>query len=194
MGPESPGDVLRKEAAYCAIACPRCESRLWRHHQAKTLPNQYPGFCVSKPIGLGARDTLRLEAGMNLYGSDMDEDVTPLESNMASTVFLANRNFIGATALAAQAEAGNHAQLIGLVMQEKGVLRAHYPVHGGGEVIGEITSGAFSPTLSHSIALARVKHIETELAVEIRGKLHPVSQVVPPFVRNGKRVYKPVKS
>lgn len=144
-----------------------------------------------KAVGLGARDTLRLEAGMNLYGSDMDESVTPLESNMASTVVMSQgHDFIGKAALQAQLEAGVKRELIGLVMLEKGVLRGHYPVYRDGKQVGEITSGAFSPTLSHSIALARVEVGSGELEVEIRNKRITVQQVEPAFARNGKQVYK----
>ena len=146
-----------------------------------------------KPIGLGARDTLRLEAGMNLYGNDMDESVTPLESNMASTVFVDGRDFIGASAIRAQQEAGEYPRLIGLVMQVKGVLRAHYPVFSEGEPVGEITSGAFSPTLQLGIALARVARTSAQMTVEIRGKQVPVEAVTPSFVRNGKAVWKPLE-
>ena len=142
-------------------------------------------------VGLGARDTLRLEAGMNLYGSDMDETVTPLESNMASTVVMTgDHDFIGKTALEAQLASGVKKELIGLVMLEKGVLRGHYPVFSNGEEIGEITSGAFSPTLSHSVALARVEMGAGELEVGIRNKRVPVVRVSPPFARNGKQVFK----
>ena len=140
-----------------------------------------------KPIGLGARDTLRLEAGMNLYGSDMDETVTPFESNMANTVFLEGRDFIGADALR---QRQSDRQLVGLVMPGKGVLRAHYPVFSNGEAVGEITSGAFSPTLQQGIALARVSESSSSMTVEIRGKQHEVTCVEPPFVRHGKQVYK----
>jgi len=141
-----------------------------------------------KPIGLGARDTLRLEAGMNLYGSDMDETATPFESNMANTVFLEGRDFIGADALRQQQ---SDRQLVGLVMPGKGVLRAHYPVFSNGREVGEITSGAFSPTLQQGIALARVSETSDSMSVEIRGKQNEVTCVEPPFVRHGKQVYKP---
>ncbi len=143
-----------------------------------------------QPIGLGARDTLRLEAGMNLYGNDMDESVTPFESNMGATVVMDDHEFIGRSALKAQLESGEVKELIGLVMTERGVLRAHYPVYSDGALVGEITSGAFSPTLKHSIALARVSNAEGSLTVEIRNKLIPVQRVDPPFVRNGTQVYK----
>ena len=141
-----------------------------------------------RPIGLGARDTLRLEAGMNLYGNDMDESVTPLESNMANTVFLEGRDFLGADALRKQTE---HDELLGLVMAGKGILRAHYQVFSDGASVGEITSGAFSPTLGKSIALARVSATSSDMTVEIRGKMQAVECVTPPFVRNGKQIYKP---
>ena len=144
-----------------------------------------------RPIGLGARDTLRLEAGMNLYGNDMDESVTPLESNMANTVFLEGRDFVGADALRKQTE---HDELVGLVLAGKGILRAHYPVFSDGTPVGEITSGAFSPTLGKSIALARVSATSSNMTVEIRGKMQAVECVNPPFVRNGKQVYKPRKT
>lgn len=143
------------------------------------------------PIGLGARDTLRLEAGMNLYGSDMDETVTPLESNMGITLSLDDeREFVGKQKLIEQREQGVEKQLIGLVLNQRGVLRAHYPIYADDKLVGEITSGAFSPTLQHSIALARVQTGANNLHVEIRGKKLPVSKVSPPFARNGKQVYK----
>ncbi|MEX2488300.1 MAG: glycine cleavage system aminomethyltransferase GcvT [Pseudomonadales bacterium] len=148
-----------------------------------------------KPIGLGARDTLRLEAGLNLYGSDMDESVTPLESNIGWTVAFepADRWFIGRNALEKQREKGVERELTGLVMTERGVLRGHYPVWSDNQEIGEVTSGAFSPTLQHAIALARIRVPAGNLEVEIRGKRVPVEMVKPPFVRNGKQVYKPAR-
>lgn len=145
-----------------------------------------------KPCGLGARDTLRLEAGMNLYGSDMDEAVSPLEAGMGWTVAWepAGRDFIGRAALEAQRTNGVQRVQVGLVMESRGVLRGHQKVHaGGGE--GEITSGTFSPTLGYSIALARIPAGSlSEAQVDIRGKLHPVAIVKPPFVRHGVRVFK----
>lgn len=147
-----------------------------------------------RPVGLGARDTLRLEAGMNLYGNDMDESVTPLESNMAFTVVLDDdREFVGSDALRAQKADGVKRHLVGLVMKQRGVLRAHYEIFDGDNRVGEITSGAFSPTLQHGIALARLEgKPEGPLTVEIRGKKLPVFRVKVPFVRNGKQVYKPI--
>lgn len=141
------------------------------------------------PCGLGSRDTLRLEAGMNLYGQDMDENVTPLEANMGWSVAFepADRDFIGRKALE-QKKAEGHHKLVGLVMEAKGVLR-----HGqkvlveGGE--GMITSGTFSPTLGFSVALARVPSSVGDTAeVEMRKKQVPVKVVKPGFVRNGQSV------
>ncbi len=138
------------------------------------------------PCGLGCRDTLRLEAGMNLYGQDMDESVTPLESGLAWTVALAGeRDFIGKRALLAQKPTR---QLIGLLLLTRGVLRGHqklYTAHGE----GEITSGSFSPTLEQGIALARLPAAVAEgdvVEVDIRGQRHQARAVKPPFVRNGK--------
>ncbi len=139
------------------------------------------------PAGLGARDTLRLEAGMNLYGQDMDERVTPLESGLAWTVDLASeRDFVGKAALLAKAP---QRQLTGLLLTDKGgVLRAHQVVHTAhGD--GEITSGTFSPSLSRSIALARlpiaVQPGDT-VRVAVRDKELGARVVRPPFARNGK--------
>ena len=138
--------------------------------------------------GLGARDSLRLEAGMNLYGTDMDEDTTPLESGLGWTVAWepADRDFIGREALEAQRAAGVPRKLVGLVLLGKGVLRNHQKViTGAGE--GEITSGGYSPTLERSIALARIPAASDadEVQVDIRGRLQPARVVRPPFVRQG---------
>lgn len=142
-----------------------------------------------KPAGLGARDTLRLEAGMNLYGQDMDETVSPLAANMGWTIAWepSERNFIGRAALEKQRAEGTF-KLVGLVMEQKGVLRhGQKVVVAGGE--GEITSGTFSPTLGYSIAMARVPATVGDTAeVDIRGKLVPVKVVKPSFVRMGKKV------
>lgn len=142
------------------------------------------------PCGLGARDTLRLEAGMNLYGHEMDESVSPLAANMGWTIAWqpAERNFIGRAALEAQKAEGNQHKLVGLVLRERGVLRAEQPVLIlGSSEKGVITSGTFSPTLGYSIALARVPAgIGTQCLVEMRGKQVQVDVVAPNFVRNGK--------
>ena len=146
------------------------------------------------PCGLGARDTLRLEAGMNLYGSDMDENVSPLEANMAWTVAWSDdRDFIGKAALAEQKQAGCKFKQVGLVLEARGVLRGHQKVlveHEGETLEGEITSGTYSPTLGYSVALARVPvQVGATCDVEMRNKRVPVKVVKAPFVRNGKRVY-----
>ncbi|WP_313517527.1 glycine cleavage system aminomethyltransferase GcvT [Pseudomonas sp.] len=141
------------------------------------------------PIGLGARDTLRLEAGMNLYGQDMDDDTTPLVANLAWTLAWepAERQFMGRAALEAQRAHGELPRLVGLVLEERGVLRAHQVVRVVGVGDGEITSGSYSPTLGKSIALARVPAATGVRAeVEIRGKWYPVRVVQPSFVRHGK--------
>ena len=139
--------------------------------------------------GLGARDTLRLEAGMNLYGSDMDETTHPFESGLAWTVALEprERSFIGREALEAIRVRGPQRKLVGLLLEGRGVLRAHQKVHVPGDGEGEITSGTFSPTLERSIALARVPAAAgSALQVDIRGRLHDARVVRPPFVRHGK--------
>ncbi|MBK8284066.1 MAG: glycine cleavage system aminomethyltransferase GcvT [Ahniella sp.] len=141
-----------------------------------------------KPAGLGARDTLRLEAGMNLYGQDMDETVSPFEAALAWTVALepATRHFIGRDALVRQKSAGVPREMIGIVLDDKGVMRHGQKVlTPAGD--GEVLSGTFSPTLGKSIALARVPVGAGEaLQVDIRGKAVPVRRVKFPFVRDGK--------
>lgn len=137
------------------------------------------------PAGLGARDTLRLEAGLNLYGQDMDETVSPLESGLAWTVALAEpRDFIGKAALLQRAATR---QLTGLVLLDKGVMRSHQNVRCAGD--GVITSGGFAPTLNRSIALARIpKRVAAgdTVEVEVRDKWLRAKVVKPPFVRHGK--------
>jgi aminomethyltransferase len=156
--------------------------------QAPAFFNDLVGAGIA-PSGLGARDTLRLEAGMNLYGQDIDEAHTPLTSNLGWSVAWepASRDFIGRAGLLAEIEQGVQEKLVGLVLEERGVLRAHQVVRVSGIGEGEITSGSFSPTLSKSIALARVPIATGERAeVEIRGKWYPVRVVKPTFVRHGK--------
>ncbi len=141
-----------------------------------------------RPCGLGARDTLRLEAGMSLYGQDMDETVSPLEAGLGWTVAFsgAERDFIGRSALVVQKVGGGLPRVTGLVLDGKGVLRNYQKLYKGEREVGEITSGGYSPTLERSIALARLQADAGEyLQVEIRGKRLPVIQVKPPFVRNG---------
>jgi aminomethyltransferase len=141
-----------------------------------------------QPCGLGARDTLRLEAAMNLYGSDMDETISPLEAGLGWTVAWepADRDFIGRGAIEAQREAGGLRRFVGLLLEDRGVLRNHLRVVVDGVGDGEITSGGFSPTIGRSIALARVPAGKYDRAqVEVRGKLLDVRVVKTPFVRNG---------
>jgi aminomethyltransferase len=140
-----------------------------------------------KPAGLGARDTLRLEAGMNLYGQDMDDTVSPLDAGLAWTVDLvAERDFVGKNAL----QRGQQQQFVGLILREKGgILRAHQKVVGSSGNAGEITSGTFSPSMQQAIALARVPMdvaVGDTVYVEIRDKKLAASVVKLPFVRNGK--------
>jgi len=137
------------------------------------------------PAGLGARDTLRLEGGMNLYGQDMDETVTPYECGLAWTVALGEpREFIGRQAVEAKAPTRERR---GLVLIDKGVMRSHQQVRCAAGA-GEITSGGFSPTLNRSIALARLPRAAgaEEAEVEVRGNWLRARVVEPPFVRHGK--------
>ena len=143
------------------------------------------------PIGLGARDTLRLEAGMALYGTDMDETTTPLEAGLEWTVGWKpeERDFMGRAPMAKQKAAGVPRKLVGLVLEDKGVLRNHLKVVCPGSGEGEITSGSFSPTLGKAIALARVPaqvEVGSLCQVERRGKMTDARVVKYPFVRNGK--------
>ncbi|NOZ52067.1 MAG: glycine cleavage system aminomethyltransferase GcvT [Gammaproteobacteria bacterium] len=141
-----------------------------------------------EPIGLGARDTLRLEAGMNLYGQDMDESTNPLESGLAWTIAWQpeDRDFIGRGVLQKLRDSGPNNKLVGLVLQERGVLRNHQKVIVDGVGEGEITSGSFSPTLKCAIALARVPaQTEDQCHVEIRGEKRSAKVVKPSFVRFG---------
>jgi len=156
--------------------------------QAPAFFNDLVGAGIA-PSGLGARDTLRLEAGLNLYGQDIDEAHTPQTSNLEASIAWepAGREFIGRAGLLAEIERGVQEKLVGLVLEERGVLRAHQVVRVAGIGEGEITSGSFSPTLSKSIALARVPIDTRDRAeVEIRGKWYPVRVVKPTFVRHGK--------
>ena len=155
--------------------------------EAEALWNKLNAAGVA-PCGLGARDTLRLEAGMNLYGQDMDETVSPLDAGLSWTVAMKDeRDFVGKAALTAT---GQQKQFLGLILLDKGVLRGHQTVitkQGN----GEITSGSFSPTLQQSIALARLPlgvAIGDNVEVDIRGKLLKAKVTKPVFARNGKAV------
>ncbi len=139
------------------------------------------------PAGLGARDTLRLEAGLNLYGQDLDEATSPLASNIGWTIAWEpqERDFIGRDALIEHRQT-NEQKLTGLIMRDKGILRHGQVVHTDAGT-GVITSGTYSPTLEYSIALARVpKKATGDCEVDIRGKRKTAMLCRPPFVRNGK--------
>ncbi|TJZ77479.1 glycine cleavage system aminomethyltransferase GcvT [Chitiniphilus eburneus] len=143
------------------------------------------------PTGLGARDTLRLEAGMNLYGHEMDETISPLTAGMGWTIAWQPeaRDFIGRAALEAERAAGPAFRQVGLVLQGKGVLRAGQTVQTDAGA-GVITSGTFSPTLKLSIAMARVPAgCGEQVEVDIRGKLEPARVIKMPFVRHGAQVF-----
>ena len=142
-----------------------------------------------RSCGLGARDTLRLEAGMNLYGNDMDDHTNPLESGLAWTVAFAptQRDFIGRGALERIRVSGSAHKRIGLVLEERAVLRSHQRVIVPGVGEGEVTSGTYSPTLARSIGLARVPAATGSLVqVEVRNRILPARAVRPPFVRHGR--------
>ncbi|WNO08875.1 glycine cleavage system aminomethyltransferase GcvT [Teredinibacter sp. KSP-S5-2] len=146
------------------------------------------------PCGLGARDTLRLEAGMNLYGHEMDDDTSPLVANMGWTIAWEpqDRDFIGRKELEAEKAAGVKYKLVGLLLKERGVLRSGQEVVVEGvEDKGVITSGTFSPTLGYSIALARVPNVDIagqKVEVLVRNKRLPVEVTKPCFVRNGSKL------
>ena len=139
-----------------------------------------------QPVGLGARDTLRLEAGLRLYGTDMNDDTNPFEVGLGKFVRFKNRQFIGKSALVAQRKKGIAKQMIGFQMLDRAVARAGYAVYQGDERIGSVTSGAPSPSLKCSIGFASVESqagSENEkIDVEIRGKLHPAEIVKVPFL------------
>ena len=147
--------------------------------------------CGVQSCGLGARDTLRLEAGMNLYGSDMNEHFHPLESGLTWTVAFEprERSFIGRAALDAVRARGSERALAGLLIEDRAIMRSHQRVlTSAGD--GEITSGSFAPSLGRSVALARLPTAAAEpgtpVQVEVRGKALPARVVRPPFVRHGK--------
>lgn len=143
------------------------------------------------PCGLAARDTLRLEAGMMLYGQDMDESTTPLESGLGWTVSWEpeDRGFIGMGALLSQKQDGVTRKLVGLTLLDKGIMRPGQKISVEQGAEGIITSGSYSPTLEQSIALARVPtSVGEQVLVEIRDKLIPAKVGKPRFVKNGKAI------
>jgi aminomethyltransferase len=211
QGPEArrqTTQLVPSQAATAALALQSfCGAELDRWFIARTGYTGEDGFEVMLPAeeaapawrklnelgvvscGLGARDTLRLEAGMNLYGNDMDESTSPLESGLAWTVAMEpdDRTFIGREALEGIRAKGVRARLVGLVLEGRGVLRSHQRVLVPGVGEGQVTSGTYSPTLERSIALARVPTATgARVQVDIRGKLLDARVVKPPFVRFGK--------
>jgi aminomethyltransferase len=170
------------EAGYEIAGGPEAVAALWQDLVA----------AGAAPCGLGARDTLRLEAGLNLYGNEMDEEVSPLEANLSWTVAFepTDRNFIGRAALEAERAEGPARRLVGLVLEGKGVLRSHQAVTCDGcDEVGEVTSGTYSPFLERGIAMARVPAeaagLGTACRVAVRNKELPARQVKLPFVKSG---------
>ncbi len=144
------------------------------------------------PCGLGARDTLRLEAAMSLYGQEIDDTITPLEAGLGWVVHLKDKeDFIGRSVLEQQKAAGVKRRLVGLEMSGRYIARHGYPVISGGETVGEVTSGTLAPTVGKAIALAYVPKplgkVGQALSVEIRGKTYPATVVKKPFYRSPHR-------
>lgn len=154
---------------------------LWRQVLAAGEPEGI------EPIGLGARDTLRFEARLPLYGNELGPDITPLEAGLAIFVKLEKAEFIGKEALVRQKEAGLPRKLVGLEMVERGIARSHYPIEKNGEAVGFVTSGSFSPTLNKNIALGLVRAdlagLGTELDVLIRNKPVKAKVIPTPFYK-----------
>jgi aminomethyltransferase len=152
------------------------------------LANSFWSACIAaeiQPCGLGARDTLRLEAGMALYGNDLDEQHTPLESGLKWTVSLSDeRDFIGKEVLLNESKQN----FVGLILKDRGVLRGHQEIYQGDELIGEITSGTFSPSLEQSIGLARINttlNVGDEVTIAVRNKRLKAVIAKYPFIKNG---------
>jgi aminomethyltransferase len=140
-----------------------------------------------RPCGLGARDTLRLEAGMPLYGNELDRDTNPFEANLGRVVKFDKAEFVGRTALEAVKEAGPARKLIGLQMVDNAIPRSGYEVRAGGRAVGRVTSGTLSPTLGTKIAMARVEAEAAGLGnafeVVVRDRPYRAEQVKLPFYR-----------
>ncbi len=148
----------------------------------------YPAVIETEgqPIGLGARDTLRLEAGLRLYGVDMNDDTNPYQAGLGKFVKSKNRQFIGKNALLRERKKGITKQIIGFQMLDRAVARTGYAVYQDGEQIGEVTSGAPSPTLKCNIGFAIVTSQtiseNNKIDVEIRSRMHPAKIVTVPFI------------
>ena len=148
-----------------------------------------------KPIGLGARDTLRLEAGLHLYGNDLDENTTPIEAGLKWSIPINKKeDYNGKSVIVEQAlHGGGKKKLIGIKMSDKNIARHEYPVYYKGEKVGDVTSGGISPTMGCNIAMAYVKNIseinvDEIVQVEIRGKFHDAFVVKRPFVKKNNKV------
>ncbi|MBV8200494.1 MAG: glycine cleavage system aminomethyltransferase GcvT [Acidobacteria bacterium] len=164
---------------------PAAAPEVWRRLLAAGAPH---GLV---PAGLGARDTLRLEAAMALYGHEIDERTTPLEAGLSWVVKLGKGDFLGRAALAAQRERGVERTLVGLAVQDRGIARQGHAVLSGGKVVGEVTSGTFSPTLGRAIAMAYVPPAlaaaDTPLEVDVRGRKLAAVVAELPFYRRKKQ-------
>ena len=150
----------------------------------------YPAVMVAggEPVGLGARDTLRLEAGLRLYGIDMNDNTNPFEAGLGRFVRFKNRQFIGKDALLAERKKGIAKQMVGFQMLDRAVARAGYAVYQADKQIGSVTSGAPSPILKYSIGFASITSeaiTDEQIDIEIRGKLHPAKIVKVPFISTG---------
>jgi len=168
------------------LFCPAEEAvRLW--NRLLEVVTRFGGL----PVGLGARDTLRLEMGYPLYGNELDETTTPLEAGLGWAVAFAKGAFIGSDALARQRAEGVSRRLVGFRMETRGIARAHHEVFAGERRVGTVTSGAPSPTLGVNIGLAYVepacRRVGTRLFVAIREKRHPAVVVKTPFVSSSPR-------
>lgn len=170
------------EDGFEIYAAPESAAAIWRDLIAAGEP------LGLLPCGLGARDTLRFEAKLPLYGQELSADITPLEAGLGYFVKLGKGDFIGRAALAAQKEAGVPRKLVGLEMIDRGIARSHYPVFAAGRRIGEVTTGTQSPTLKRNLALALIDAefaaIGTKIEVEIRGKKLQAEVVKAPFYKN----------
>ncbi len=143
-----------------------------------------------RPCGLGSRDTLRLEAGMPLYGNELDRSVNPYEANLGRVVKMEKGEFVGRSALAAVQQTGPRRRLVGLVMRDDAIARHGYPVRVAGSEVGVVTSGTLSPTLGQRIAMAYLPAADAaiggEVEVVVRDRPHPAEQVKLPFYRRPK--------
>lgn len=167
------------EDGYEVMVAPEVGRELWRSLLAAGVT----------PCGLGARDTLRLEAAMALYGQDIDETTTPLEAGLGWLVHLEDKgDFIGRSILEQQKQAGLQRRLVGLQLEGRNIARHDYPVLSEGDVVGVVTSGTLGPTLGYPVALAYVPaplgRVGQALAVEIRGKTYPAVVVKRPFYKS----------